>query len=213
MLELDDGPAVLHTLQLLSHESKISTRVELHVGWLSGSGTAAENATATSTTLAPTLAAPFSSSPPSRAVTAVAAAAAAAVSPLLRTQQQQRQRQYVWTKLGVLAFDANERSGHAARELKSVSVPRGAGGGGGGGGGNGAGGGGEATGLRPCSALRLVFWEPHASNAALNPGRQVGLVALNVVGENVGVGGGGGSGGGGGGGGGKVIVGALRERA
>ena len=74
------------------------------------------------------------------------AAAAALGSPL------------VWRPLGRLAFDPNVRSGHAARELKSVAL----------------------DGV-PAVALRITLHAPHAN--ALNCGGQVGLVALNAVGE------------------------------
>ena len=111
ILDLADGPARVATLQLLSHESKIAARVDLHAG----TGPASARA---------------------------------------------------WRRLGSLAFDPNHRSGHAARELKSVAVGAGA------------------------TALRLVLHAPHAN--PLNPGDQVGVVAVNVVGETLEGGGGGG---------------------
>ena len=76
------------------------------------------------------------------------AAAAALGSPL------------TWRPLGRLAFDPNARSGHAARELKSV-----------------------ALGGLPAIALRLTCHAPHLNE--LNGGGQVGLVAVNAVGEDL----------------------------
>eukprot|EP01051_Picozoa_sp_SAG22_P018151 SAG22_NODE_2975_length_2057_cov_1.755873_1_plen_564_part_01 len=57
----------------------------------------------------------------------------------------------IFTKLGHTAFDSNERSGHRARELKSVTV--------------------DAT----AHFLKLLLHRPHPNNA-LNPAQQVGLV-------------------------------------
>jgi centrosomal protein CEP104 len=60
-------------------------------------------------------------------------------------------------RLGYLTFDANERSGHQARELKSVHVSVDA------------------------AALRLVVHRCHVNK--LNIYNQVGVVALNLIGE------------------------------
>ena len=106
------------TLQLLAHEAKIATRVDVAV----------------------------TTDPPPPTPGAAAAT------------------QRTWRRLGALTFDANERSGHAARELKSVAVN-------------------EAR----VTALRLTLHEPHAVPPHLNGGRQVGIVAVNVVGEREGV--------------------------
>jgi len=79
------------------------------------------------------------------------------------TEQQQQQQQgdggaaVPSKRLGYLSFDSNERSGHQARELKSVHVSI------------------DAV------ALRLVVHRCHVNK--LNIYNQVGVVALNLIGE------------------------------
>ena len=58
-----------------------------------------------------------------------------------------RCRRCAWRRLGFLSFDSNERSGHRARELKSVHLDA------------------------PACALRLAVHRCHAST--LNPSGQV----------------------------------------
>ncbi|KAK9826624.1 hypothetical protein WJX74_006438 [Apatococcus lobatus] len=65
-----------------------------------------------------------------------------------------------WKRLGFLSFDKNERSGYQARELKSVHV--------------------NAT----AYLLRLVVHQCHSNK--LNTDSQVGLIALNLSGVNIG---------------------------
>ncbi|KFM26584.1 Nephrocystin-3 [Auxenochlorella protothecoides] len=63
-----------------------------------------------------------------------------------------------WRSLGFLSFSPNDRSGHAAREMKSVALPG-----------------------PPAHLVQLIFhgWHPNALNAH----GQVGLVSLAVSGE------------------------------
>ncbi|KAG1659551.1 hypothetical protein FOA52_015355 [Chlamydomonas sp. UWO 241] len=63
-------------------------------------------------------------------------------------------------RLGYLSFDSNERSNHQARELKSVHVNV------------------------PATLLRLVVHRCHVNK--LNIYNQVGLIALNLIGETIG---------------------------
>lgn len=100
-----DTPARLTQLQILSHEYKIASRVEVFVA------------------------------PPGVAVGAAAPS---------------------WRRLGFLSLDANEQSGHQARELKSVQLDA------------------------PAGAVRLLLHGPHANR--FNTAEQVGIVALNLIG-------------------------------
>lgn len=66
-------------------------------------------------------------------------------------------RRAVETRLGYLSFDSNERSGHQARELKSVALQN-----------------------NPAVLVRLVLHRAHVNK--LNIYNQAGLVALNLIG-------------------------------
>ncbi|DBB10866.1 TPA: hypothetical protein ACH3X3_007335 [Trebouxia sp. C0006] len=106
VLRLEE-PAKLEQIQILSHEYKIPTKIEIHVGCLP----------------------PGTSDP----------------------------EQCVMKRLGYLSFNSNERTGHQARELKSVRVNSDA------------------------YLLRLVVQRCHTNK--LNIYNQVGIIALNLVGQ------------------------------
>ena len=106
-----EAPARLTQVQLLSHEFKIAGKVELQVALLPGGASGGD-----------------------------ALLPAAADAKVLAGQQQQQPASGAWQRLGFLSFDPNERSGYAARELKSVALPS-----------------------PPASLVRLVFHRAHAN--------------------------------------------------
>ena len=131
------APAQLAQLQLLVHEAKIASRIELHAGLLPPGNTDMSRCER-------------GRPKQPRAEQEVEEQSGRPV----RSRPTTADRSCTWRRLGHTSLDSNERSGHGARELRSVRID-------------------AAAGL-----LRLQLQRCHIN--ALNPGNQVRFLSADV---------------------------------